>query len=129
MEEAGIFTCVINGRPFVVENVKANLRKITGGEQQLSFTNDRFVKFSFLNPNPGKINLEEASVRQAYIRYEDPASNSLGAPINGFVNITNLDTQNKVLSGEFEMELRVKGNSKTIKVTQGKFINIPIVVK
>ncbi|MCU0429371.1 MAG: DUF6252 family protein [Cytophagaceae bacterium] len=128
-ESKGLFTCVINGRPYVVENVKASLRKITGGEQQLSLTNDRFVKFSFLNPNSGTIDLQMASIRQAYIRYEDPASNSIGAPVKGFVSITELDTENKEVSGEFEMELLVKGNAKPIKVTEGRFINVPITVK
>ena len=130
-QEQGLFFCYINGKPYSVDSVKANFRKITGGETQLSLNNARFVKFTFLNPSTKNINLEVADKREAFIRYEDPASSLVGIPVRGFVNISNLDEKNKVLSGDFEMELimKVGGKDKTIKVTQGKMVNIPIVFK
>ena len=47
------------------------------------------------------------------------------------LGILNLAQENKVLSGEFEMELKVKldNTTKILKVTNGKFLNIPIVMK
>ncbi len=129
--ETGVFSCYINGKPFVVDSMTASIRKITGGEKQLSLNNERFVKFAFMNPSAKNINLESSNIREAYIRYEDPASSAVGIPVKGFINITSLDEQNKVLSGEFEMELKVKLNNTTkiLKVTNGKFSNIPIVFK
>jgi hypothetical protein len=129
--ESGVFSCYINGRPFVVDSMKASLRKITGGEKQLSLNNERFVKFAFMNPSAKNIDLELSSIREAYIRYEDPASNAMGVPVKGYVRILQLDEDKKVLSGEFEMELKVKyGNTfKILKVTNGRFSNIPIVMK
>lgn len=130
-EDSGIFSCYINGKPFVVDSVKASLRKITGGEKQLSLQNERFIKFAFMNPSTKNINLESSNIREAYIRYEDPASSAVGKPIKGFINITNLDEEKKIVSGEFEMEIKVSVNntSKILKVTNGKFYNIPIVLK
>jgi len=130
-EVSGVFSCYINGKPFVVDGMTASLRKITGGERQLSLYNDRFVKFAFMNPSMRSIDLEKSSVREAYIRYEDPASSATGKPIKGTVTILNLDEEKKVLTGEFEMELSVTVNNATkiLKVTNGKFLNIPIVVK
>ncbi|HVD97070.1 MAG TPA: DUF6252 family protein [Cytophagaceae bacterium] len=130
-QESGVFSCYINGKPFVVDSMKASIRKITGGEMQLSLNNERFIKFAFMNPSNKSINLESSSIREAYIRYEDPASSAVGKPIKGYINITNLDEENKMLSGEFEMEIQVKMNntSKILKVTNGKFSNIPIVFK
>lgn len=130
-DEKGVFSCYINGKPFVADGMIASLRKITGGEQQLSLYNERFVKFVFMNPTARTIDLESSTIREAYIRYEDPASSAMGIPVKGFVNILNLDQENKVLSGEFEMELKVKldNTTKILKVTNGKFLNIPIVMK
>ena len=71
-EKKGVFTCMINDKPFIIEGLTGSLRKITGGETQLSFSNDRFIKFTFMNPvQDSKINLAQQS-RAAYIRYEDP---------------------------------------------------------
>jgi len=130
-EEQGIFSCYINGKPFIVDSLTASYRKITGGEKQLSLNNERFVKFAFMNPSAKNINLEVSDKREAFIRYEDPASSAVGVPIRGFINLTRLDEENKIVSGEFEMELQVKlGNTtKILKVTHGKFSNIPIVFK
>lgn len=126
--QSGVFSCVINDKPYVIEGMHATLRKITDGQRQLSFSNDRFVKFIFLNPAVRKIDLSTATVRDACIRYEDPATNSLCKPTRGFVNIMTIDEANKTVSGEFEMELvmNINGVMKTIKVTQGKMTNIPI---
>lgn len=130
-QSKGIFSCYINGKPFIVDSMKASIRKITGGEKQLSLNNERFVKFAFMNPSAKNINLESSNIREAYIRYEDPASSAVGVPVKGFINIISLDEENKILSGEFEMEIKmmVGGNSKILKVTEGKFSNIPIVFK
>lgn len=126
--QSGVFSCVINDKPYIIEGMHATLRKITDGQRQLSFSNDRFVKFIFLNPAVRKIDLSTATIRDACIRYEDPATNSLCRPSRGFVNIANIDESNKVVSGEFEMELvmNVNGVMKTIKVTHGKMMNIPL---
>ncbi len=130
-QDSGVFSCYINGKPFVVDSMKASIRKITGGEKQLSLNNERFVKFAFMNPSAKNINLESSNIREAYIRYEDPASSAVGKPVKGFINITSLDEEKKVLSGEFEMEIKVSVNntSKILKITNGKFSNIPIVFK
>ncbi len=131
-KESGVFSCYINGKPFIVDSMKASIRKITGGEKQLSLNNERFVKFAFMNPSAKSINLESSNVREAYIRYEDPASSAVGVPIKGYINILHLDEEKKVLSGEFEMEIQMKGSnsaSRILKITNGKFSNIPIVFK
>lgn len=130
-ENNGTFSCYINEKPFLVDSLTASIRKITGGEKQLSLNNERFVKFTFMNPSAKNIDLASSTIREAYIRYEDPASNATGVPIKGFINITSLDEENKVLSGEFEMEIKVNINNSTkiLKITKGKFSNIPIVFK
>jgi len=130
-DDSGVFSCYINDKPFVVESTTASIRKITGGEKQLSLNNERFIKFSFLNPSSKNIDLSSSTVREAFIRYEDPISSSVGIPVNGYINITNLDEEKKVLSGEFEMEIKMNVNNTTkiLKITKGKFSNIPIVFK
>ncbi|MCU0415905.1 MAG: hypothetical protein MUE33_01855 [Cytophagaceae bacterium] len=125
----GSFVCIINDKPFIIENMKANFRKITGGEIQLSFSNDRFVKFTFLNPTVN--NRIDVSVpgRNHYIRYEDPSTSLVGKPKQGYVLLSKLDELNKVVSGEFELQISVQmsdGNEKLIKVSQGKLYDIPI---
>jgi len=129
--EKPFFTCVINDKPFVQENVSAILRKITGGETQLSITNDRFVKFSFLNPKVmDKIDLSNPG-RKVYIRYEDPASLMMGQPVNGYVNITSINQKDKLVSGEFEFDMEINNNGtiRTVKIKQGKFENLPIEIR
>ena len=128
-EESGVFSCYINDKPFVVDNTTARLRKITGGEMQLSLNNERFIKFSFMNPSSKSIDLSSSTIREAFIRYEDPISSIVGAPVKGYVNITSLDEEKKVVSGEFEMEIKVKNSTKILKITKGKFSNIPIIIK
>jgi hypothetical protein len=125
------FSCVINDKPFVMDNVMAILRKITGGETQLSISNDRFVKFSFLNPKPmEKIDLSSPG-RKAFIRYEDPASLLVGEPIRGYAYITSINQKDKLVSGEFEFEMQItnNGQTKTVKIKQGRFENVPIEIR
>ena len=132
IHKKGTFTYFINGKAFVLEGVTASYRKITGGEYQLSFSNDRFVKFTFMNPvHESKIDLTQQS-RAAFIRYEDPSTSLIGKPSNGFVLLNKIDENNKVVSGTFEMALSVlmpDGTIKNIKVSQGKLNEIPIVYK
>lgn len=132
IEKKGSFTCMINGKPFIIENLTGSLRKITGGETQLSFSNDRFVKFTFMNPiQDSKIDLAQQS-RAAYIRYEDPSTSLVCKPTNGFVQLNKIDEQNKVVSGTFEIVLSVlmpDGKIKNIQVSQGKLVDVPIVFK
>jgi hypothetical protein len=114
-----------------MENVMGILRKITGGETQLSISNDRFVKFSFLNPKVmEKIDLSNPG-RKAFIRYEDPASLLVGEPVTGYVYITNINQKDKVVSGEFEFEMKITNNGQTkiVKIKQGKFENVPIEIR
>ncbi|MBC7449866.1 MAG: hypothetical protein H7259_00100 [Cytophagales bacterium] len=132
IEKKGTFTCIINDKPFVIEGLTGSLRKITGGETQLSFSNDRFIKFSFLNPvQDSKIDLAQQS-RAAYIRYEDPSTSLVGKPANGYVHLTKIDEKNKVVSGTFEIVMSVTmpdGKVKNIKISQGKLVDVPIVLK
>jgi hypothetical protein len=127
-----IFSCVINDKPFLEESSTAILRKITGGETQLSITNERFIKFSFLNPKPmEKIDLSNPG-RRVYIRYEDPASLQVGQPVRGYVFITSINQKDKLVSGEFEFDMEVKGYSgqvRIVKIKKGKFENLPIEIR
>lgn len=125
------FSCTINDKPFIMDNVMGIMRKITGGETQLSISNDRFVKFSFLNPRVmEKIDLSNPG-RKAFIRYEDPASLLVGEPVKGYAYITNINQKDKVVSGEFEFEMKITNNGQTkiVKIKQGKFENVPIEIR
>lgn len=125
------FSCTINDKPFVMDNVMGILRKITGGETQLSISNDRFVKFSFLNPKVmEKIDLSNPG-RKAFIRYEDPASLLVGEPVKGYAYITSINQKDKLVSGEFEFEMKMTNNGQTkiVKIKQGKFENVPIEIR
>lgn len=132
VNKKGTFTYFINGKPFVIEGITGSYRKITGGEYQLSFSNDRFVKFTFMNPiQQSKIDLTQQS-RAAFIRYEDPSTSLIGKPAGGFVQIDKIDENNKVVSGSFEMNLRVilaDGSIKNIAISEGRLNEIPIVYK
>lgn len=132
INKKGTFTYYINDKPFVIEGITASYRKITGGEFQLSFSNDRFVKFTFMNPvHESKIDLSQQS-RAAFIRYEDPSTSLIGKPSNGFVLLDKIDESNKVVSGSFEMALAVimpDGSIKNIKISQGRLNEIPVVYK
>jgi hypothetical protein len=123
----GVFTYVVNDKVFTMENVKAYMRNTTGGRKQLSLSNDRFVKFFFINPETKKIDLSTNEAKNAIIRYNEPGTNYIYHPRNGFVNIESIDNSNKILSGEFEMEMVLEGKDKVIRITKGKLINIPIV--
>ncbi len=132
VNKKGTFTYYINDKPFVIEGVTASYRKITGGEFQLSFSNDRFVKFTFMNPVlESKIDLSQQS-RAAFIRYEDPSTSLIGKPSTGYVLLGKIDENNKVVSGTFEMALSVvmtDGTIKNIKISQGQLNEIPVVYK
>ncbi|MGN6647212.1 MAG: hypothetical protein ACTHJT_11860, partial [Cytophaga sp.] len=85
VNKKGTFTYYINDKPFVIEGVTGSYRKITGGEFQLSFSNDRFIKFTFMNPvQESKIDLSQQS-RAAFIRYEDPSTSLVAKPSTGYV--------------------------------------------
>ena len=132
INKKGTFTYYINGKPFVIEGLTGSYRKITGGEYQLSFSNDRFIKFTFMNPvQQSKIDLSQQS-RAAYIRYEDPSTSLVGKPATGYVQLDKIDENNKVVSGTFEMGVRVIMNDGTIKnitISEGRLNEIPIVYK
>jgi hypothetical protein len=124
---SGVFTYMVNDKVFTMENMKAYMRTTTGGRKQLSLSNDRFVKFFFINPQPKKIDLSTNEAKQAVIRYNEPGTNFVYRPKNGFVNIESIDDNNKTLTGEFEMEMILEGKDKVIRITKGKLINIPII--
>ena len=132
INKKGTFTYFINGKPFVIEGITGSYRKITGGEYQLSFSNDRFIKFTFMNPvQESKIDLTQQS-RAAFIRYEDPSTSLIGKPSTGYVLLQKIDENNKVVSGTFEMSLRVimtDGTIKNINISEGRLNEIPIVYK
>ncbi|HEY8402416.1 MAG TPA: hypothetical protein VIK89_14205 [Cytophagaceae bacterium] len=129
-EKKGVFSCFINDKPFVIEGVTASMRNITGGGKQLSLSNDRFIKFAFFNPIEKTINVTQKT-KEAYIRYEDPATRQIAVPSGGFVTLTVLDEQNGLVSGTFELQMLMgeKGKEKLLKITNGKFENVPIVHK
>ncbi len=123
----GVFSYMVNDKVFSMDNVKAYMRTTTGGRKQLSLSNDRFVKFFFINPEPKKFDLSTKESKQAIIRYNEPGTNFVYRPKNGFVNIQALDDGNKTVSGEFEMEMVLEGKDKVIRITKGKLINIPVI--
>ncbi|MFN6943870.1 MAG: hypothetical protein ACK4ND_02915 [Cytophagaceae bacterium] len=128
-ENVGVFSCLINGKPFIIKDMKANMRIITGGHKELSLSNDKFSTFVFINPSEKAIDLSN-SRKEAYVRYMEPGIQELFKPQNGSIKILTLDEEKGMLVGEFEMEMILGGNpQKKIKVTEGKFINIPITVE
>ena len=129
IETKGTFSCYINDKPFILEGVNARMRTVTGGYKQLSISNDMFTSFFFINPEAKEFQLKPSTKKEAVVRYTNPVNLNLYYPFNGVVKINVLDENVKTLSGEFEMELMPKEGitGKRIKVTQGKFINIPII--
>ena len=129
-DSAGIFSCTINDKPYVIHGINAEMRTVTGGFKQLSLSNDLFTSFFFINPTMREIELTTAQKRDAIVRYTNPVNLNLYYPEKGSVRIEVLDEKAKILSGAFEMELIPKSQSgKKIKITNGKLINIPIVYK
>lgn len=123
----GAFLCKLNGKELLLKDAKAKYRTITGGFKQLSMSNDKFEAFVLINPQIGKVNLSEHNNREAYIRYIEPGTDKIYKPLSGFVNVQNLDLENGIVSGEFEMVLvNRQGAEKKITVSNGKFQNIPI---
>lgn len=126
--QSGVFTCLINDKTYTIQNMKARMRTVTGGSKQLSLSNDLFTSFFFINPVAGSFELSSPKKKDAIVRYTNPSNLGLYYPDHGVVKINTLDQRTNVLSGEFEMELTPRDlQGKKIKVTQGKFINIPIV--
>ncbi|HEX8545583.1 MAG TPA: hypothetical protein VF691_01400 [Cytophagaceae bacterium] len=129
LEVKGTFSCYINDKPFILEGVNARMRTVTGGYKQLSISNDMFTSFFFINPEAKEFQLKPSNKKEAVVRYTNPVNLNLYYPNTGIVKINVLDEKIKTLSGEFEMELMPKEGvtGKKIKVTQGKFLNIPII--
>jgi hypothetical protein len=126
-EGQGVFTYMVNDKVFTLENMTAVIRTTTGGKKQLSLSNDRFVKFFFIDPQVKNFDLSSSSSKDAIVRYNEPGTNNIFVPRSGHVTITKLDENSKMLSGEFEMELWIPGKDKIIKIKKGQF-NCPIVV-
>jgi len=124
---SGVFTYMVNDKVQTMENVKAYMRNTTGGRKQLSLSNDRFVKFFFINPTAKHFDLSSMEAKEAIIRYNEPGTNFVYYPQKGFVNINTLNDSTKVLSGEFEMDMTMPGKDKVIHITKGKIINVPII--
>lgn len=126
--EPGMFSCNFNGKDIFLKGLKAEYRTITGGFKQLSLSNNKFSSFVFIDPAEKTIILSPTSNREAFVRYKEPGTDKVFKPIEGQVHITSLDMKNKVVSGSFEMVLVNNDGSNTkIKVSSGKFHNIPIV--
>lgn len=123
----GLFIYQVNGKIFKMENVKAYLRNTTGGRKQLSLSNDRFVKFFFINPTSKNFDLSTPAAKEAIIRYNEPGTNNVYSPKAGHVNIMNMNDTAKFISGDFEMEMAMPGSDKVIKITQGQIVNVPVV--
>jgi hypothetical protein len=124
---SGVFKCFINDKPYEITGQKGYLREITGGKSQLSIYNNIFYKFSFFNPAIKSIDLSPKDTRDAIIRYIEPGTNNIYYPTQGKVILKELDHVHHLMSGEFEMELRMPGGKgKIIKITGGQFLNIPI---
>ena len=121
------FSYFVNDKIQNIDNLKAVLRSTTGGRKQLSLSNDRFVKFFFINPEEKEFDLSSQQAKTAIVRYNEPGTNFIYSPRNGRIKITNLDESTGMLSGDFEMDLTMPGKDKVIKVTKGKF-NLPLVV-
>jgi hypothetical protein len=126
-DSSGVFKCFINDKAHEITGQKGYLREITGGKSQLSIYNNLFYKFSFFNPAIKSIELSPTDTKDAIIRYIEPGTNNIYYPTNGKVILKELDLVNHKVSGEFEMELSMPGGKgKTIKITRGQFLNIPI---
>ena len=126
-ETSGVFKCMVNDKVHEITGQKGYLREITGGKSQLSIYNNLFYKFSFFNPEIKSIELTPKDTKDAIIRYIEPGTNNIYYPTSGRVILKELDLVNHKVSGEFEMELSMPGGKgKTIKITRGEFLNIPI---
>ena len=124
---APVFRCTLNNKSYEYTGLKAYMRVITGGQKQLSLYNDLFSKFCFLNPTAKEMMVSGS--HEAIIRYVEPGTNNTYYPTTGKVTINSLDLANKVVSGEFELELHSKEHpERVISVTKGQFSNIPIEV-
>ena len=127
IDNTGVFRCIIEDKPFVINGIYAVMRTVTGGQRQLSLSNDRFSKFFLITPSEKSIELGNAKNREAVVYYMDPVNMTVYKPQTGSIKINKLDESLKVLSGEFEMELTSTITGKKIKIKDGKLLNIPIV--
>ena len=113
----------LNNKPFAIQNSRSSYRKIVGGENQLSLSNDEFVKFVILNPVLDTIKILP-NQRSPFIRFE--IKGLVYKPISGSVILSKIDELNKKVSGKFEMIL--VNNTDTLKITEGKFTDLSLVV-
>src|SRR5690242_14849347 len=90
-EETGVFTFMVNDKVFTLDNMTAVLRTTTGGRKQLSLSNDRFVKFFFIDPKVKDFDLASQASKEAIVRYNEPGTNNIYLPKSGFVKILKLD--------------------------------------
>ncbi len=128
--DKGVFSFTLNNKPYIIEGITAKLRTVTGGYKQLSLSNDLFTSFFFNNPTAKSFELTTSNSREAIIRYTNPANLLTFYPEKGKINIVSLDNVAHLISGDFELEMYQKDQpSKKIKITNGKFINVPILDK
>jgi hypothetical protein len=126
----GTFSFVLNNKPYVIEGFTAKYRTVTGGYKQLSLSNDFFTSFFFNNPTAKSFELSSKSSREAIVKYTNPSNLHVYTPEKGRVTITSFDTQTKLISGDFEIEMIDKTQpNKKIIITQGKFTNVPLTDK
>ena len=126
----GVFSFTLNNKPYIIEGITAKLRTVTGGYQQLSLSNDLFTSFFFNNPIAKSFELTTSTSREAIVRYTNPGNLLTFYPEKGKITISSLDNITHLISGDFEIEMYQKDQpSKKIKITNGKFINVPIVNK
>src|SRR5688572_28954271 len=63
-DATGVFTYMVNDKVFTLEHMTATLRTTTGGKKQLSLSNDRFVKFFFIEPKVKDFNLAGQTTKE-----------------------------------------------------------------
>lgn len=126
----GIFSFTLNNKPYIIEGITAKYRTVTGGYKQLSLSNDLFTSFFFNNPTAKIFEFTSQRNKEAIVKYTNPSNLITFCPEKGKINITVLDNQAHLVSGEFELEMYQQDQpTKKIKITNGKFINVPILEK
>ncbi len=124
----GIFSFTLNNKPYVIEGISAKMRTVTGGYKQLSLSNDLFTSFFFNNPTAKSFEFTATRNREAVVKYTNPCNLLTFNPEKGKINISSLDNTTHLISGNFELEMyQTDQPSKKIKITNGKFVNVPIV--
>jgi hypothetical protein len=102
---------------FIHYQVEITKRTITGGKTQISLSSGRFKKFAIFNPSIRKYELPNTT-DNLIIEVEDPFGN-VGKPINGYLDIKQLD--DKTIEGSFEMEIEFKNPKYRLKISKGYF--------